>query len=189
MEEWRRVHTTQGGLDYLLCRKRIKNFYLRIDSAGQVSLSAPSTCTPDRADRFVRERQDWVLTHLQEQEERRCPLLPKLDQEACLEVLRQALDRVYPLVQPLGVVYPLLKLRRMKSQWGNCYWNRGCITLNTALGRCPEELRDYVALHELVHFLHHDHGPGFCASMDGLMPDWRKRRQALRGYGAALEQD
>ena len=60
------------------------------------------------------------------------------------------------------------------------------ITLNTALARCPEHLRDYVALHELVHFLHHDHGPGFYAAMDAQMPGWRERRKELQRYGAAL---
>ena len=99
---------------------------------------------------------------------------------------REALDRVYPLVQPLGVAWPELRLRRMKSQWGNCHWRQGYITLNTALARCPETLRDYVALHELVHFVHPDHGPGFYGLMDRLMPDWRQRRKELRRYGGAL---
>lgn len=57
---------------------------------------------------------------------------------------------------------------------------------NTALARCPETLRDYVALHELVHFVHPDHGPGFYGLMDRLMPDWRQRRKELRRYGGAL---
>ena len=104
-------------------------------------------------------------------------------------LLAEALARMYPLVAPLGVAFPLLKLRKLKSQWGNCHWAQGYITLNTALARCPEELRDYVALHELVHFLHHDHGPGFYARMDALMPDWRRRRKTLKGYSGALERD
>ena len=68
----------------------------------------------------------------------------------------------------------------MKSQWGNCHWAQGYITLNAALARCPEELRDYVALHELIH------GPGFHGRMDALMPDWRRRRQQLKGYASLL---
>ena len=41
------------------------------------------------------------------------------------------------------------------------------------------------ALAELVHLLHPNHGPGFYAVMDALMPDWQTRRRALRRY--ALE--
>lgn len=40
---------------------------------------------------------------------------------------------------------------------------------------------DYVALHELVHFLHPNHGPGFYAVMDRLMPDWKEKRARLKG--------
>lgn len=113
-------------------------------------------------------------------------LPPEPARRECLRLLGEALDRVYPLVQPLGVAWPELRLRRMKSQWGNCHWRQGYITLNTALARCPETLRDYVALHELVHFVHPDHGPGFYGLMDRLMPDWRQRRKELRRYGGAL---
>ena len=101
-------------------------------------------------------------------------------------LLEEAVLRVYPLVAGSGVPMPQIKLRKMKSQWGNCHYRQGYITLNTALARCPEFLRDYVALHELVHFLHHDHGPGFYAAMDARMPDWRKRRQDLKRYAQAL---
>ena len=112
-----------------------------------------------------------------------------MSREEQARLLREALERVYPLAASLGVAFPELKLRKLKSQWGNCHWAQGYITLNTALARCPEELRDYVALHELVHFLHHDHGPGFYARMDALMPDWRRRRKTLKGYSGALERD
>ena len=54
------------------------------------------------------------------------------------------------------------------------------------LAALPEELMDYVTLHELVHFVHPDHGPGFYGLMDRLMPDWRQRRKELRRYGGAL---
>ena len=112
--------------------------------------------------------------------------LPEPDRAACARLLGEAVVRVYPLVAPDGVPLPQVKLRKMRSQWGNCHYQQGYITLNTALARCPEPLRDYVALHELVHFLHHDHGTGFYAAMDARMPDWRARRQELKGYAQAI---
>ena len=96
--------------------------------------------------------------------------------------LSAALERVYPLVESYGVPKPTLRLRKMKSQWGNCHYRQGYITLNTALASCPEGLRDYVALHELVHFLHPNHGPNFYNTMDMLMPDWKERRRGLKNY-------
>ena len=185
MEQYRVVDTPSGPLTYLLVKKRVKNLNLRIDRQGQVVLSVPLRCSPERADAFVREKSGWILSHLH-RAEKAPPLLPESGRQACRALLESAVDRVYPLVAGAGVARPLVKLRRMKSQWGNCHWRQGYITLNTALARCPERLRDYVALHELVHFLHPDHGPGFYAAMDARMPDWRGRRRELRKYGAAL---
>ena len=73
----------------------------------------------------------------------------------------------------------------MPSRWGSCHWTRGIIVLNTALTVVPQELLDYVTLHELVHFLHPNHGAGFYAAMDRLLPEWRVRRSALRSYTLA----
>ena len=179
-------HRHSGGpISYLLTRKRVKNLNLRVRN-GQVSLSMPLGCPAEEADAMVRAKCRWIIQALERQWAPGPELPPEPARQECLRLLGEALDRVYPLVQPLGVAWPELRLRRMKSQWGNCHWRQGYITLNTALARCPETLRDYVALHELVHFVHPDHGPGFYGLMDRLMPDWRQRRKELRRYGGAL---
>jgi len=186
MGQFRMVDTPCGPIAYELVRKRVKNLNLRL-TAGQVRLSVPNRCPIREADRLIQEKSAWIAAALRRlEEERAVPLPPPPPRKECEALLRRSLERVYPLVAPLGVTMPELKLRAMRSQWGNCHWAQGYITLNTALARCPEELRDYVALHELVHFLHRGHGPDFYARMDALMPDWRARRKALRRYGGAL---
>lgn len=186
MEQLRLVNTPHGPVSYVLERKRVKNLNLRIRRDGTVVLSIPMRCPLAEADRLVQEKSVWILEGQARMRDQAVPLPPMPERGTCRMLLQQALERVYPLVKGLGVAMPELKLRTMRSQWGNCHWRQGYVTLNTALARCPEELRDYVALHELVHFLHHDHGPGFYACMDALMPDWRGRRKALHRYGSAL---
>lgn len=185
MEQYRVVDTPQGPQTYLLVKKRVKNLNLRLDRRGQILLSVPFSCPEERADALILEKWEWIRQHLSQQSET-APLLPEPDRAACVRLLGEAVVRVYPLVAPDGVPLPQVKLRKMRSQWGNCHYQQGYITLNTALARCPEPLRDYVALHELVHFVHPDHGPGFYGLMDRLMPDWRQRRKELRRYGGAL---
>lgn len=187
MDSLRRVTTSYGVITYTLRRKRVKNLNLRMDGEGEITLSVPLRCPIYRADEMILQREDWIHRHREQLALRReVELLPEVDRARAMELLRQAMLRVYPLVEPLGVALPQLKLRSMTGQWGNCHWSQGYITLNTALCRCPPHLRDYVALHELVHFLHHDHGPGFRDRMTRLMPDWKERRQELKGYGGAL---
>lgn len=186
MSQLRLVDTPRGPLAYTLTRKRVKNLNLRVGAGGEIAVSVPWQCSAGQADDFIREKSSWIMNVISRRKARQVQPLPPVSQEECARLLDEALVRMYPLAAPLGVAFPALKLRPLKSQWGNCHWTQGYITLNTALARCPEELRDYVALHELVHFLHHNHGPGFCAQMDALMPDWRRRRKALKSYGGAL---
>lgn len=189
LPQLRVVDTPRGPLTYTLTRKRVKNLNLRVGAGNEIMVSIPLRCPVSQADDFIRERSGWILDALSRREDRQLEPLPPVSREECARLLTEALARVYPLVEPLGVALPPLKLRALKSQWGNCHWAQGYITLNTSLARCPEELRDYVALHELVHFLHHDHGPGFYARMDALMPDWRNRRRTLKRYSGALERE
>lgn len=189
LSQLRMVDTPQGPLTYTLTRKSVKNLNLRIGPGGEVMVSLPRRCSVKQADDFIREKSGWIMDAISRREARQVEPLPAVSREEQIRLLNEALTRVYPLVKPFGVAFPALKLRALKSQWGNCHWAQGYITLNTALARCPEELRDYVALHELVHFLHHDHGPGFYARMDTLMPNWRRRRKALRSYSGALERE
>lgn len=180
--------TPLGGINYVLVRKRVKNLNLRLERNGQVRLTVPVSCREEHADRFIAEKAAWIRSGQQRQAAcAQMELPPVPDREECIRILKEALDAAYPLVHHLGVTYPELKVRKMKSQWGNCHWAQGYITLNTALVRCPEHLRIYVALHELVHFLYHDHGAGFYGCMDFCMPDWKTRRSELKKYTAALE--
>ena len=185
MEQQRMVWTGHGQIIYTLLRKRVKNLNLRLRDDGTVLLSVPLRCSLTQADEFIAAKSDWIASHMQRLQEK-AELLPELERKACCELLEQSLEDMYLLVEPLGVPRPKLKVRAMRSQWGNCHWAQGYITLNAALHRCPKNLRDYVALHELLHFLHHDHGSGFYASMDALMPDWRQRRKELKRYAHAI---
>ena len=187
MEQLRQVETPFGVISYFFVQKKIKNLNLRVNRRNEIVVSVPLRVPPERADEFVRDKADWIFRVLDRREEDRQELEPLPGREECRARLCSCVLRVYPLVESAGVRFPQIKIRSMKSQWGNCHWQQGYITLNTALARCPEFLRDYVALHELVHFLHHDHGPGFYARMTQLMPDWQARRQALRGCSWVLE--
>lgn len=187
MGQLRIIDTPAGTIQYMLVKKRVKNLNLRVGAEGSVTLSVPYGCSDGRADQMVREKCGWISGTLARQRAQTKQLLPEPSRADCRILLNEALERVYPLTAALGVPIPELKIRAMKSQWGNCHWKQHYITLNTALAQCPEHLRDYVALHELVHFLHHDHGSGFYGRMNALMPGWRERRKELRSYAAALK--
>ncbi len=188
MNELRTVMTNDGAISYTLVRKKMKRLTIHVDHMGNVIVSVPLRCAVDRVDNFVIRECEWIRTRQKAQREKKRPeLLPELNDRECYELLLQAVRDVYPLVQDKGVQFPVVKVRRMRSMWGNCHWAQGYITMNHGLHRCPEHLRRYVALHELVHFLHRGHGKGFYGAMDELMPSWREWRKELEEYGFVID--
>ena len=55
--------------------------------------------------------------------------------------------------------------------------------------KAPVRLIEYVALHELCHLKHYDHGRAFYGLMARHMPDWEVRRRELDQYLPVLLQE
>lgn len=99
------------------------------------------------------------------------------------EILSEEISRcanlVYPRFEAMGVTWPEIKLRRMRSRWGSCNVSKRVLTFNTALVHAPRDCIEYVVTHEFCHFIHPNHSPAFHALMTELMPDWKARKKIL----------
>lgn len=158
-----------GAISYLLTRKRVKNLNLRVRN-GQVSLSMPLGCPAEEADAMVRAKCRWIIQALERQW---APGPGAAAGARPAGVPAAAGGGAGPGLSSGAAPWGGLagaEAAPYEEPVGQLPLAQGYITLNTALARCPETLRDYVALHELVHFVHPDHGPGFYGLMDRLMP-------------------
>lgn len=95
-------------------------------------------------------------------------------------VFAERLARCYPLVEHLGLPFPELAIRVLKSRWGHCKGN--VITLNVKLVQVPKEYIDYVLYHELCHLAEPNHNTRFYELLTRVLPDWEARKEALDGF-------
>jgi predicted metal-dependent hydrolase len=96
-------------------------------------------------------------------------------------IFDERLDICYPRVERLGVAYPSLTIRSMKTRWGSCS-HSGLILLNPKLIQTPIDCIDYVLIHELCHLKEHNHGKRYYQLLNQALPDWRERRQKLNKF-------
>lgn len=97
----------------------------------------------------------------------------------CEEIIRAECARVYPAFGALGIGFPILRFRSMKSRWGSCQPTKKILTFNVRLVEAPVECIEYVVTHEFVHFLEPNHSPRYYAHLTRMLPDWKRRKQIL----------
>lgn len=109
-------------------------------------------------------------------------LFEKWWRSEALDYLKARIEIFYPVVQKHDVRMPAIALRKMKTVWGSCSLKNKKITFSYYLAAVEPSCIDYVVLHELVHLIHPNHSRQFYSFLGTYMPDWKKRREALRRY-------
>jgi predicted metal-dependent hydrolase len=79
----------------------------------------------------------------------------------------------------VGRTVPKWSIRRMKTKWGSCNRETGHLWFNLELAKTHPDCLEYIVVHEMTHLLERGHGDRFTTLMDGMLPDWRARRDAL----------
>ena len=194
---------TQNGdskpLDYMLARSnRRSTFSITIDENAQVTLHMPLSAREEEAVHFLEAHADWVLTHIQKQQEK-APEKPvsSLSPEERQKKIRFLAMKFRPvLVQRILYYEPMLPedhrkirsitIRSQKTRWGSCS-SKGGLNFNWRLCLAPPEVVDYVVVHELCHLCEMNHSPAFWALVESILPDYKASRQWLRDKGTTLD--
>lgn len=82
----------------------------------------------------------------------------------------------------LGCDYTNITIRKQKTRWGSCS-SKGSLSYNVRLMCAPKKCIEYVALHEVMHRKHFNHGDKFWAEIKEIMPDYLERKDYLNKYG------
>lgn len=72
----------------------------------------------------------------------------------------------------LGVTPVGLSVRDPGTRWGSCS-ARGALSFSWRLSITPEEILEYVVVHELCHLRQLDHSPAFWRLLSEARPGWR----------------
>ena len=75
--------------------------------------------------------------------------------------------RLTDFAQQHGFRFNKITIRNNKRNWGSCS-SKNNISLNLQMMKLPNELIDYILLHELVHTEIKNHGPKFWARLNEL---------------------
>ena len=75
-----------------------------------------------------------------------------------------------------------VNLKYNSSNWGSCS-TKGNINLSTRLLFAPDEVIDYVIIHELTHLIEMNHSSKFWKIVKSIMPDYKQKEKWLKVNG------
>lgn len=83
------------------------------------------------------------------------------------------------------IEYTRTTIRDQRTRWGSCS-ARGTISLSWRLLLAPDEVAEYVVVHEVCHLAEMNHSPRYWALLSELFPEYERPRRWLRSHGATL---
>jgi predicted metal-dependent hydrolase len=86
---------------------------------------------------------------------------------------------VWRMSRRLGLRFNTIMIRNQKTRWGSCS-SRGNLSFNFKLATAPQEVIDYVVLHELMHLKEPNHSKRFWRLVEQECPKYREHREWLK---------
>lgn len=93
--------------------------------------------------------------------------------------------RLYQIAESYEYKFKEVRCKALKTRWGSCS-SENIINLNIWLMQLPNELIDYVLVHELVHLNHPNHQKEFWAEVESIVPNHKILRKELKQHNPAL---
>ena len=164
--------------------KKAKRVIISVKPFAGVRVAVPYGLSFQKAEAFVYAKTDWIqrhLTRMKQHEESDGDIMSALDNIDRAEAKHKLIERLQHLAAEHCFTYNRVFIRNQKTRLGTCS-NRNNISLNIKVSRLPEELMDYVILHELAHTRVKNHGNDFWMLMDKLVGNGKAKAASLRKF-------
>ena len=167
-------------------KSRRRTIGIEVHADGKVIVRTPLRMSSAEINRFIDEHEDWIRQKLdfvrQKSDNRHGTGALGVE---CLS--KQELDNIKDTFEKrvqfycdiMNVSVGRITIRNQKTRWGSCS-SKGNVNFNYQLYYMPQELMDYVIVHELAHRRQMNHSKLFWAEVEMVLPDYKVRRQALK---------
>jgi len=176
------------GAVTLVKSRRARKLNLSLEPTQDIRITVPYYISFRAAEEALLSNMSWIRRYLDKMKRRIETHDAFLEDQRSItreEAIGRLSTRLKSLAAKIGFKYNKISFRDQKTLWGSCSQS-GNISLNVKLARLPDELIDYVILHELVHIRIRDHGKDFWAALDHLLGDAKKLDRRLKKYCPAL---
>lgn len=173
-----------------IIRSSRKTVAVQITPEAEIIVRAPMRMPEREIRRFLEEKSDWIAKTLQKVRAQKEQALEEPLRDADIRALAQRAKEVFPervayFAPKVGVSWGRITIRNQSTRWGSCS-SQGNLNFNCLLMLAPQEVVDYVVVHELSHRKHMNHSAAFWSQVEKVLPDYRTQVNWLKINGGTL---
>lgn len=164
--------------------KRARNLSISVKPFTGARVAVPYWVSFESAEKIARSKASWIKKHLdkvKEIEKRQAAIVQDVPDFNKATAKKMLIRRLNELSRLHGFTYNRVFIRNQKTRWGSCSAKNN-ISLNRKLLGLPQELIDYVILHELVHTREKSHGKRFWLELNKLIENAETLKSRLKQY-------
>jgi predicted metal-dependent hydrolase len=174
------------GIGQLLFERsnRAKRINISVKPFRGVRVAVPYRVSFDEAIQFAQSKKSWILKYLDKMkaaEKEYENFLKNSTEIDRAEARKKLVGRLNELSEKHGFSFNKVFMRSQRTRWGSCS-SKNNINLNMKLIKLPDEMIDYVLLHELAHTRIKNHTKEFWRELDGLVGDAKAKSKRLKEY-------
>lgn len=166
-----------------------KTLAIQITAEGSVKVRAPKNCPRSSIDRFLKEKEAWVLKYIDKAKQNPRPAPQPLTARQRSRYIKIARDiftqKTAYYASIMHVSYGRISIREQKTRWGSCS-SQGNLNYNWRLIFAPENVLDYIVVHELAHRKEMNHSAAFYNIVEEILPNYKSSQKWLRDNGTML---
>ncbi len=166
---------------------RARRLSISVKPFRGVRVAVPYHISFSQAERAIHTKMSWIRRHHARMRELEETIGKDSSREYTIDrtaAEKKLVGRLHELTARHGYKVNRVCIRNQKTRWGSCS-ARNNISLNMKLTLLPDNLIDFVLLHELVHTRIKNHGKEFWTELAGLLPgkDLKELRSQMRKHG------
>lgn len=175
-------------ITYEWIRSGRRTIAIQVKADGRVIVRSPYSVSKKQVEQLLQEKRAWIVKQQEELEnvrEKKIVITEDMRKQGVRKALEHIPERVAYYASIMGVSYGRITIREQKTRWGSCS-DKGNLNFNWKLVLMPEEVLDYVVVHELAHRKEMNHSKEFWKIVEHILPDYKERRKTLTEMGRLM---
>ena len=167
---------------------RAKRVRIKVGVAGEVVVVLPKSVPKFFARAFVASNRRWIERQQAKMGARRAERDARLLDHSRARYLKHKQEaqafcqkRVQFWAKKMHIQYHKITIKNTRTRWGSAS-SKGNLNFNYKIIFLPDDLADYLIVHELAHLREMNHSEKFWSIVSRYIPDCKEKRKRLKDF-------